>query len=125
MPVRADPLDSEPRTANAELRTRTPNTNPEPGTRNSEPGVPPARRVCADLPRMADLHPRSEPTLERTAAPLAIALLGYFLLVTLVITLSPFDFAPRRLRISYMVVPRDIIANITLFLPIGFLVRSL
>jgi VanZ family protein len=62
---------------------------------------------------------------ERTAAPLAIALLGYFLLVTLVITLSPFDFAPRRVHLSYMLVPRDIVANIALFLPIGFLVRTL
>jgi VanZ family protein len=74
---------------------------------------------------MADLHPRSGSGFERTASPLAIALLGYFLLVTLVITLSPFDFAPRPLRISYMLVPRDLIANVTLFLPIGFLVRSL
>ncbi len=74
---------------------------------------------------MADLPSRSTYGYERTAAPLAIALLGYFLLVTLVITLSPFDFAPRPLRISLMMVPRDIVANITLFLPIGFLVRSL
>ena len=56
---------------------------------------------------------------------LAVALLGYFVLVTLVITLSPFDFSPRPIRISWLVKPSDVIANIALFLPIGFLLRSL
>jgi VanZ family protein len=56
---------------------------------------------------------------------LTLALLGYFVLVTAVITLSPFDFALRRLRISFALVPTDIVANIALFLPLGFLARGL
>lgn len=60
-----------------------------------------------------------------TGNRLAVALLGYFVLVTLVITLSPFDFARRALRISLIVRPTDVIANVALFLPIGFLLRSL
>src|SRR5262245_48746497 len=61
----------------------------------------------------------------QTGARLSAALLGYFVLVTLVITLSPFDFAPRRFRPSLAMKPSDIVANVALFLPIGFLVRSL
>jgi glycopeptide antibiotics resistance protein len=61
---------------------------------------------------------------EHTGAHLALALLGYFVLVTLVITLSPFDFAFRRFRISFAMVPSDIVANVALFLPLGFLGRS-
>jgi VanZ family protein len=61
----------------------------------------------------------------QTARRLALALLGYFVLVTLVITLSPFDFAPRRFRLSWRMPPADVAANVALFLPIGFLARSL
>jgi VanZ family protein len=61
----------------------------------------------------------------RTGTRLTLALLGYFVLVTAVITLSPFDFSLRRLRISLSLVPSDIVANIALFLPLGFLGRGL
>lgn len=56
---------------------------------------------------------------------LAVALLGYFVLVILVITLSPFDFAPNPVRLSLGMAPSDMVANIALFLPIGFLLRTL
>jgi VanZ family protein len=74
---------------------------------------------------VGDDQARPDAGAARTSARLALALLGYFVLVTLVITLSPFDFAPRRIHVSFMLVPRDLVANIALFLPIGFLVRSL
>jgi hypothetical protein len=61
----------------------------------------------------------------RTGARLTLALLGYFVLVTAVITLSPFDFSARRFRVSLALVPADIVANIALFLPLGFLGRGL
>ena len=61
----------------------------------------------------------------RTGARLTLALLGYFVLVTAVITLSPFDFSVRRFRVSLAFVPADIVANIALFLPLGFLGRGL
>jgi VanZ family protein len=61
----------------------------------------------------------------RTGARLTPALLGYFVLVTAVITLSPFDFSLRRFRVSLALVPTDIVANIALFLPLGFLGRGL
>jgi glycopeptide antibiotics resistance protein len=61
----------------------------------------------------------------RTGNRLAFALIGYFGLVTVVITLSPFDFSTRPVHLSWMMSPSDIIANIALFLPIGFLCRSL
>ncbi len=64
---------------------------------------------------------------EGTSGPLlAAALLGYFGLVTLVITLSPFDFGPLdRLRLSVHMVPGDILANVVMFLPLGVLLRIL
>jgi hypothetical protein len=72
---------------------------------------------------MADSEPGPDP--QRTAAHLTLALLGYFILVTAVITLSPFDFAPRRFRLSLKLVPSDVVANVALFLPLGFLGRGL
>jgi VanZ family protein len=60
-----------------------------------------------------------------TGARLTLALLGYFVLVTAVITLSPFDFGPLRFRVSLWLVPADVVANIALFLPLGFLGRGL
>jgi VanZ family protein len=60
-----------------------------------------------------------------TGKRLAVALFSYFALVTLVITLSPFDFAPMPFRIGYAVVLHDVLLNIALFLPLGFLLRSL
>ena len=65
------------------------------------------------------------PGAPRTGTRLTLALLGYFVLVTAVITLSPFDFSLRRFRISLALVPADIVANIALFLPLGFLGRGL
>jgi len=69
--------------------------------------------------------PQTGPDARRTAAHLTLALLGYFVLVTAVITLSPFDFSLRRLRIDFRLVPSDIVANIALFVPLGFLGRGL
>src|ERR1051325_9275017 len=69
---------------------------------------------------MADAHGPG-----RSGTRLTLALLGYFILVTAVITLSPFDFTLRRLRLSLAVVPSDVVANIALFLPLGFLGRGL
>jgi glycopeptide antibiotics resistance protein len=61
-----------------------------------------------------------------TGVRLSAALLGYFVLITLVITLSPFDLsAPRLVRVSLGLVPADILANVALFLPLGFLSRGL
>jgi len=60
-----------------------------------------------------------------TGTRLTLALLGYFVLVTAVITLSPFDFAFQPLRVTLSLVPADIVANIALFLPLGFLGRGL
>ena len=72
---------------------------------------------------MADPQAARDP--RGTAAHLTLALLGYFVLVTAVITLSPFDFSPRRFRVHVRLVPSDILANIALFVPIGFLGRGL
>jgi VanZ family protein len=60
-----------------------------------------------------------------SAMRLALALLGYFTFVTLVITLSPFDFAWRHVRVATAVNPVDFVLNVAMFLPIGFLLRSL
>lgn len=65
------------------------------------------------------------PDPRRTAARLTWALLTYFILVTVVITLSPFDFSLRRFRVHARLVPSDIVANVALFLPLGFLGRGL
>jgi VanZ family protein len=63
--------------------------------------------------------------LTRSSRRLASALLGYFVLVTLVITLSPFVFSLRPFSLSLWMMPSDMIANVALFLPLGFLTRSL
>ena len=72
---------------------------------------------------MAD--PQGRAGSARTGARLTLALLGYFALVTVVITLSPFDFSYRRFRVSLWLVPEDVVANVALFLPLGFLGRGL
>lgn len=61
----------------------------------------------------------------QTSRRLTLALLWYFALVTLVITLSPFDFSPRHLRLSWKLDTSDMAANVALFLPLGFLFRGL
>jgi glycopeptide antibiotics resistance protein len=59
-----------------------------------------------------------------TGARLAAALLGYITLVIVLVTLNPFYFAlPERPRISAYVKPDDVVANVLLFLPVGFLYR--
>jgi len=60
-----------------------------------------------------------------TTMRLALALLGYFTFVTLVITLSPFEFAWRQPYVAIGFQAADTILNVALFLPIGFLLRSL
>ena len=61
----------------------------------------------------------------KTGTRLTLALLGYFVLVTAVITLSPFDFGLHRFRVSLKIVPADVVSNVALFLPLGFLGRGL
>jgi VanZ family protein len=61
-----------------------------------------------------------------TGDRLTAALFGYFALVISVITLSPFDVAqPQGLELSYIVSPKDVVANIVMFAPVGFLWRGL
>jgi VanZ family protein len=67
----------------------------------------------------------SAPEITTTTRRLPAALLGYFVLVTLVITLSPFAFSIRPLFLSLWMMPSDMIANVALFMPLGFLTRSL
>ena len=51
-------------------------------------------------------------------------LLGYLLVVTAVITLAPFRFAgPVEPRVAWLVNPGDVVANVLLFVPLGFLYR--
>jgi VanZ family protein len=59
-----------------------------------------------------------------TGARLGAALLAYMLGVTLMITLLPFQFGwPAQWRVVYIVVPTDVVANIVLFIPLGFFYR--
>jgi glycopeptide antibiotics resistance protein len=55
---------------------------------------------------------------------LAVAWLGYLTLVTLLVTLAPFEFRePERFRIFFSGGVGDVLANILLFVPLGFLAR--
>ena len=59
-----------------------------------------------------------------TGAKLGLALLAYMLGVTFIITLLPFQFDwPSRWRVMFTGGPVDIVANVLLFLPLGFLFR--
>jgi glycopeptide antibiotics resistance protein len=50
------------------------------------------------------------------------ALLIYMCIIILIITLSPFDFqTPEKIRVFWILSFRDYIANIILFIPVGFL----
>jgi VanZ family protein len=60
-----------------------------------------------------------------TTMRLALALLGYLTFVMLVITLSPFEFAARQPYVTIGFLAVDVILNVAMFLPIGFLLRSL
>jgi glycopeptide antibiotics resistance protein len=60
----------------------------------------------------------------RAASPLGIGLLAYFLFVIVVITLLPFRFQwPTRLHVLWRWELFDTVANVCLFLPLGFLAR--
>ncbi|HEX6270347.1 MAG TPA: VanZ family protein [Anaerolineales bacterium] len=62
--------------------------------------------------------------LNQTAKRLATALLGYIILVIFLLTWNPFSFAlPEHLQFSFHVGRRDALANVLLFLPVGFLYR--
>lgn len=85
---------------------------------------------ATSTPRRTASHgvPASEPSARRdgaaTGARLGLALLAYMLGVTLIITLLPFQFDwPSRWRVMCTGGPVDIIANVLLFLPLGFLFR--
>src|SRR3954469_6756634 len=69
--------------------------------------------------------PRSDPPdAGNTGARLGLALLAYMLAVTLITTLLPFSFAwPERWRIAYVVEALDVVANVLLFVPLGFFYR--
>lgn len=59
-----------------------------------------------------------------TSLPAGRFLLGYFLLVTAVITLAPYRFVgPVDPHLSWLVDPADVVANVLLFVPLGFLFR--
>jgi VanZ family protein len=59
-----------------------------------------------------------------TGTSLATAWLGYLTLVTLLVTLAPYEFRePNRVVISLGINAEDVIANILLFVPLGFLTR--
>jgi VanZ family protein len=74
---------------------------------------------------MGEVSTRGWPAPAVTSERLVTALLGYFVFITLVITLSPFDFGPPVFRLSLMMKLGDMVLNVGLFLPIGFLLRSL
>jgi hypothetical protein len=62
--------------------------------------------------------------LKTTASRLAFAMLGYFILIILLLTLNPFYLAlPGQIRFHLYSTPGDAISNIMLFLPIGFFYR--
>jgi len=59
-----------------------------------------------------------------TGRRLAAALLGYIVLVIFLLTWNPFSLAlPGHLQLSFRIGPRDALANVLLFLPVGFLYR--
>ena len=59
-----------------------------------------------------------------TRARLGVALLAYMLAVTFIVTLLPFRFAwPSAWRVLVFGPPVDILANVLLFVPLGFLFR--
>jgi hypothetical protein len=59
-----------------------------------------------------------------TGTRLGVALLSYMLGVTLIVTLLPFHFEwPREWRIIFTGDPLEVVANVLLFVPLGFLYR--
>lgn len=82
-------------------------------------------------PILGEMRAVIRPSVDRLAIPrgtrrrLGLALLGYMLIVTLIITLSPFDFAvPSHFRVIPYGSPIDGIANVVLFVPLGFFFRA-
>lgn len=74
----------------------------------------PTSKAAADsMPREAD-----------TGRRLGMALLGYMLAATLIVTLLPFQFAwPQTWYIRVGTYPLDFVLNVVLFVPLGFLYR--
>jgi VanZ family protein len=69
-------------------------------------------------------HDSTELGLVTKRLPAGALLLGYMVLVTAVITLAPFRFArPAVFTLSWLADPADVVANVLLFLPLGFLFR--
>jgi len=59
-----------------------------------------------------------------TGTRLGVALLSYMMGVTLIVTLLPFHFEwPREWRIIFTGDPLEVVANVLLFVPLGFLYR--
>lgn len=86
------------------------------------------RPVLADVaepsPRSASLLPPVRASAPTTGTRLGVALLAYLLGVTLIITLLPFQFGwPSRVRVMFTGDIVDVIGNVLLFLPLGFLYR--
>src|SRR5688500_7556141 len=72
-----------------------------------------SKAVTDFLPQQAD-----------TGARLGMALLVYMLGVTLIITLLPFHFAwPQRWQVTLGDDPYDMVLNVLLFVPFGFVYR--
>jgi glycopeptide antibiotics resistance protein len=82
-------------------------------------------RVTPPSPSPRPIAPPSAPLpSDRTGARLGAALLAFVLAVVLVITLQPFEFRwPTSLRVSTETLPFDVVANVALFVPLGFLYR--
>ena len=60
----------------------------------------------------------------RTESRFALALLGYVILAILFLTFNPFYLAiPDRIHLELTTDPSDVIVNIILFIPVGFLYR--
>jgi VanZ family protein len=69
-------------------------------------------------------HDSTELGLMTRRLPAGALLLGYMVLVTAVITLAPFRFArPAVPTLSWLADPADVVANVLLFFPLGFLFR--
>jgi VanZ family protein len=70
------------------------------------------------------IEARYAPKALKTGNRLGLALLAYMLGVTLIITLLPFQFEwPAQWRIASIIDPVDMIANVLLFVPLGFFYR--
>lgn len=84
--------------------------------------------------RVTPAGPTTEPSGQAVEAPaassrsgrrLGVALFGYMMVVTLIITLLPFQFAwPQQWRLNTEMTVIDVVGNILLFLPLGFLFRA-